>query len=88
SCLWNALYASAFGVFLAAIYLQSNSITMCMVLHAVWDIVIRIPGNFCENVKDGWVLTFINYSQDIIELGVFPLVATLICIKYKRNYKM
>ena len=88
SCLWNALYASAFGVFLSAIYLQSNSITMCMVLHAVWDIVIRIPGNFCENVKDEWVLTFINYSQDIIELGVFPLVATLICIKYKRNYKM
>lgn len=84
-CLWNALYSSAFGIFLAAIYLQSNSITLCMVLHAVWDIVVKIPGNFCENVKNGWVLTFINISQDIIELGVFPLIAILICIKYKKS---
>ena len=83
SCLWNTLYASAFGIFLAAIYLQSKSITLCMVLHAVWDIVIRIPGNFCEDVKDGAVLNFIHVSEDILELGVFPIVAIIICVAYK-----
>lgn len=80
SCLWNALYSSAFGVFLAAIYLHSENITLCMVLHAVWDIVIRIPGNFCEGISEGAVLNFIYVSQDILQLGIFPIVAIIICI--------
>lgn len=83
SCLWNAIYTSTFGIFLAAIYLQSNSITLCMILHAVWDIVIRVPGNFCENVKEGLVLTFINIAKDVLQLGVFPIVAIIICVTYK-----
>lgn len=57
-CLYNALNASAFGIFLAAIYLHSKNITLCMVLHAVWDIMIRIPGNFCEGIHEGTVLNF------------------------------
>lgn len=85
-CLWNALYASAFGVLLAAIFLHSESLTLCMVLHAVWDIVVRIPGNFCENVSQGAVLNFIYISQDILELGVFPIVAIIICIWYKPKF--
>lgn len=80
SCLWNALYAGTFGIFMAAIYLQSNSITLCMILHAVWDIVIRIPNHFCENVKEGAVLTFIRTAGDVLELGVFPIVAIIICV--------
>ena len=84
-CLWNALYASAFGVFLAAVYLHSESITLCMVLHAVWDIVIRIPRNFCEDISEGAVLDFIYISQDVLELGVFLIVAIIICILYKNR---
>lgn len=86
ACLWNSLYASAFGIFLAAVYLQSGNITLCMILHAVWDIVIRVPGNFCEGISDGAVLNFIYISQDILELGVFPIVAIIICIRYKPEY--
>ena len=86
-CLLNALYSSAFGVFVAAIYLHSKKITLCMVLHAVWDIVIRIPGNLCEEVKEGAVLTFIYVSQDILLLGLFPIVALIICIMKGKNYK-
>lgn len=80
-CLWNALYASAFGVFLAALYLQSNSLPLCMTLHAVCDIVIRIRGNFCENIQYGMLTDVIYVAQDILELGVFPVVAILICVK-------
>jgi membrane protease YdiL (CAAX protease family) len=85
SCLWQALYASAFGIFLAAIYLQSNSITLCMTLHAVWDIVIRIPDYFCQNVKAGSVLNFIYTAQDVLELGMFPIMAIIICVTYKSS---
>ncbi len=87
ACLWQALYASAFGVFLSAIYLHSNSVVLCMILHAVWDIFIRIPGHFCENINEGNILNFIYITQDVIELGMFPLVALLICIKYKPTSK-
>ena len=83
SCLWQALYSSAFGVFLAAIYLHSNSVLLCMIFHAIWDIFVRIPGNFCENIQKGIILYFIYSAQDIINLGVFPLVTILICLKYK-----
>lgn len=83
SCLWQALYSSTFGVFLAAIYLHSNSVVLCMIFHAIWDIFVRIPGNFCENIQEGIILDFIYLAQDIINLGVFPLVAILICLKYK-----
>ena len=35
-----------------------------MVLHAVWDIIIRIPGNFCEGIYEGAVLNFIPASNE------------------------
>ena len=68
-----------------AIYLYSENIVLCMGLHAVWDIFIRIPGHFCENINEGAVSAFINVAQDILELGVFLVVAVLVCIKYKHN---
>lgn len=83
ACLWQSLYSSAFGVFLAAIYLHSNNIVLCMMFHAIWNIFVRIPGNFCENIQEGIILDFIYSAQDIINLGVFPFVAILICLKYK-----
>lgn len=86
SSLWQSVYASAFGIFLAAVYLQSGNIALCMVLHAVWDIVIRVPGSFCEGISEGAVLNFIYISQDVLELGVFPIVAIIICILYKPKY--
>lgn len=83
SCLWNSLYASAFGVFAASIYLYSGNLLFCMILHTVWDIVIRIPRYFCENVS-GPILNYISVFCDIIELGVFPIIAIAIClIPYK-----
>ena len=85
SCLWNALYASAFGVFLAAIYLQSGSMPLCMFLHAVWDIVIRIRGNFCENVQYGALTDTIFVIQNVLELGVFPVVAIAICVRHHQD---
>lgn len=85
SCLWQALYSSAFGVFVAAIYLHSRNLTFCMMLHAVWDIVIRFHGNFCENVQGGAMLNFIYTSRDVLELVIFPIVAIVICVMWKEK---
>ena len=87
ACIWQSLYSSAFGVFLAAIYLHSNNIVLCMIFHAIWDIFVRIPGHFCENIQKGIILDFIYLAQDILNLGVFLLVAILICLKYKPTSK-
>lgn len=70
-------------MFLAAIYLHSNNIVLSMIFHAIWDIFVRIPGHFCENIPKGIILDFIYLAQDILNLGVFLLVAILICLKYK-----
>lgn len=83
ACLWQALYASVFGIFLAAVYLHSRNIALCMALHAVWDILIRIPGHFCENISEGAVADFIYAAHDVLELGLFPIVAVIICIRHK-----
>lgn len=82
-CMWNSLYASAFGILMAAIYLNTENVVLCMVLHAVWDIFIRIPGYFAENINVGSVFGYIQTAQDIVELCIFPIVAILICIKWK-----
>ena len=83
SCLWQAVYSSVFGVFTAAIYLYSENLTLCIVLHAVWDILIRIRGYFCVNVSEGIVADFIYIAQDVLELCFFPIITLFICIKYK-----
>ena len=85
SCLWQALYASAFGIFVAAIYLHSGNLVLCMVIHTVWDILIRIPNYFCENIQYGLLTDIIYTTEDILELGIFPIVAIVICVKYKGN---
>lgn len=83
ACLWNSLYAGAFGVFVAAIYLYSESLLFCMILHTVWDIVIRIPNYFCDGLNEGVLLSSIYVMQDVLELAIFPIVAIVICIVYK-----
>ncbi len=80
SCLWNALFSAAFGMFLASIYLHSGNITLCMVIHAVWDIIIRVDRYFCVDIQEGVILEFINISHWILELVIFPVVAIKICM--------
>ena len=53
-----------------------------MILHAAWDIIIRIPGSFCNNV-DVTFQNVANVVHDVLELGIFPIVAILICVTYK-----
>lgn len=69
ACIWQSLYSSASGVFLAAIYLHSNNIVLCMIFHAIWDIFVRIPGHFCENIQKRNYIRFYLFSTGYFELG-------------------
>lgn len=86
-CLWTVLYAVAFGVFTSAIYLYSKNITLCMALHAAWDIVIVILTYFGGGVQEEAVLTFLYVFQYVILPGSFPIIAIMICVLKGKKYK-
>lgn len=81
--LWSALYTATWGMFVAAIYLYSGNLLFCMSLHAIWDIVVRIPNYFCVGVNDGIILSGICIAEDVIQLVILPVLALLICVRYK-----
>ena len=49
--------------------------------------MIRNAFKIGENIQKGIILDFIYLAQDILNLGVFLLVAILICLKYKPTSK-
>lgn len=83
--LWQTLYTTTWGMFIAAIYLYSENLLFCMSLHAVWDIVVKIPNYFCAGVNDGIILSGIHMTEDIIQLVILPVIAIVICVRYKET---
>lgn len=79
-CLWSGLYAGIWGMFIAAIYMMSENLLLVMLIHTIWDIIVRIPDYFVADWSTGILLKIIYILQDIIQLGVFPITAILICI--------
>lgn len=82
-CLWQGLYTFVWGSFIAAIYLLSENLGLVMLLHAVWDIIIRIPGAFMILSKTSTVPSHISTIQDVLYV-IFLIVAIGICIFYDR----
>lgn len=83
--LWNTLYTATWGMFIAAIYLYSGNLLFCMSLHAIWDIVVKIPDYFCAGVNEGVILSGIYIAEDIIQLVILPVLALIICVRYKEK---
>lgn len=83
--LWQGLFTAAWGMFMAAIYLVSENLGLMMALHALWDIVVRVPGNFI-NLPGGenGLLIGLDVFQTAIELVVMPVMAVLICVNYDK----
>ncbi|MDE6314656.1 MAG: CPBP family intramembrane metalloprotease [Lachnospiraceae bacterium] len=86
SCLWSALYTSLWGMFMGAIYMVSDNLLLVMFIHAIWDIVVRIPDYFMEGYREGILLNTVYVLQDIIQLAVFPIAAIGICIVSAKFY--
>ena len=79
-CLWNGLYSGARGMFIAAVYIVSDHLLLVMIIHAVWDIIIRILNYFIDGYAESVELNLIYIFKDTIHLGVLPIAAILICM--------
>lgn len=71
---------------MSTIYLYCGNITLCMAIHAVWDIIVRLPEGFYDGMlTDTPMNTFIATTEDILQLGIFPVISLIVCIVYKHN---
>ena len=84
STLWQVFHCFIWGLFVAAIYMISKNLTLIMVMHAVWDIVIRVPNAFCILPENSVLLDVMNILLTIIDYGILPTLAVYICINYDK----
>lgn len=84
STLWQVFHCFVWGLFIAAIYMLSKNLTLIMVMHAVWDIAIRVPKSFCILPENSVLLDGMNVLLTIIDYGILPALAVYICINYDK----
>lgn len=83
-CLWQGFCTFLWGMFIAAIYLYTENLLLPMVIHAVWDIIIRIP-NFFFNISETSALpAVIDGISTVAQLILMPIAAVLICVYYDK----
>lgn len=84
STLWQVFSCFIWGLFIAAIYMLTRNLTLIMVMHAFWDIVIRIPNAFFAMPDNSVLLDFMDVLLTIIDYGILPAAAVYICINYDK----
>lgn len=85
--LWQVLNCFIWGLFIAAIYMLSKNLMLIMGMHAVWDIIIRVPDTFCNFAESSVLLDILYIMQDVLDYGIMPMMAIYICINYDRLQK-
>ena len=85
STLWQVGSCFIWGTFMAAIFMISRSITLLMILHAVWDIIIRIPNAFFGFPDECLGLTVLDIGGYAVSYLAMLAVAIYIAINYD-NY--
>ncbi len=73
------------GFLLAAIFMLSRNLPLVMIMHAVWDIIIRIDNFFFGFPEQCIPRNIINITGDIVHYVVFPVAAFYIAVKYDKN---
>lgn len=85
STLWQVGSCFIWGSFMAAIFMISRNIALLMILHAVWDIVIRIPNTFFGFPEECLGLTVLDVGGYAVSYTAMLAVALFIAINYD-NY--
>lgn len=70
------------GSFMAAIFIISENLTLLMIMHTVWDIIIRVPKAFFGFPEDIFAIDVLYVIGCIIQYGLMTATAVYICIKY------
>ena len=75
------------GMFIAAVYMLSDSLLLVMLLHAFCDSTLRIVNYLFGYVREAPICRFVGYARDGIDYVILPLVALYICVYYDRLKK-
>ena len=73
------------GAFMAAIFLYSRNLTLLMIMHAVWDIVIRIPNAFFGFPDQSVGIEIVEGIGYVTQYGLMMLTAVMICLKFGKK---
>ena len=81
SCLLQVISCCLWGMFMGAVFMYSKNLTLLMLIHAVWDIVVRIPGAFFVLPQDSTPLLVLGIGGYIIDYLVLTIFAFYIAKK-------
>lgn len=85
STLWQVVSCAFWGAYMAAIFLYSRNLTLLMILHAVWDIVIRIPNAFFGFPDSSIGIAVMDGIGYVIEYGLMTLTTVILTYRISRN---
>lgn len=85
STLWQVVSCAFWGAYMAAIFLYSRNLTLLMILHAVWDIVIRIPNAFFGFPDSSIGIAVMEGIGYVIEYGLMTLTTVILTYRISRN---
>lgn len=85
STLWQVVSCALWGAYMAAIFLYSRNLTLLMILHAVWDIVIRIPNAFFGFPDSSLGIAVMDGFGYVIEYGLMTLTTVILTYRISRN---
>ena len=85
STLWQVVSCALWGAYMAAIFLYSRNLTLLMILHAVWDIVIRIPNAFFGFPDSSIGIAVMDGIGYVIEYGLMTLTTVILTYRISRN---
>jgi len=80
----QVFHAFMWGLFAASIYMLSKNLTLLMVMHTVWDIVVKVPNTFFNFTDSNVFIDVAQMMRVILAYGIMPLVAVYICINYEK----
>lgn len=84
-CIGWGLETFIWGMYIAAIYMMTSNLWLIIGIHTIWDIVIRIPRYYMGNVVNESGVELLSNVIDIIENGVLPIIAIVVCFCCFKN---
>jgi hypothetical protein len=73
------------GMLMAALFLYTKNLTLLMVIHAVWDIIVRLPKAFFGFPEVSTGMMVLDVAGDVIQYVVMPVIAVIICLRLDKD---
>ncbi len=70
---------------MSAIFLYTKNLTLLMVIHAVWDIIVRLPKAFFGFPKVSTGMMVLDVAGDVIQYVIMPVIAVIICLRLDKD---